>query len=78
MQALGKTVECNYCLSVFDSFDGAEDAGEASDSAEEWALGKSISQTQTELENVGDASPTEFASSETTDSQRMISSIRPK
>lgn len=37
LRALGKQVECQYCYSIFNSFDGTEDVGEASDPAEQWA-----------------------------------------
>lgn len=36
-RALGKTVECRFCHSVFHSFDDSEDSSEASDRIDSWA-----------------------------------------
>ena len=44
MRALGKPVECRYCYSTFPSFDGACDAGEASDRIDEWAREQTLAE----------------------------------
>ena len=53
MRALGKQVECRYCFSIFRSFDGTEDVGEASDTAAEWARDQWIREQETDSSRQG-------------------------
>ena len=71
LRALGIQVECRFCYSVFSSFDGTEDSGEASDRVDQWAR-------EASLENEHKSEDNAEVVSAQTDAQSLQVSHRPR